>query len=332
MQDYRVQLDSYSGPMDLLLYLIRREEVDIYDIPIAHILGQYLQYVRLLEAMDPNGVGEFLVLAATLMEVKSRMLLPKPPPEEDGDDALDPRADLVRQLLAYRAFREAAGQLRDEADTHSKRFGRPGLELPKDDGEQEVDIEDAQIWDLLTAFNKLLASVGAKRGMHEVLYDDTPVSLHATDIQDRLERDGPAMPFEKIFEGGTRGEMIGLFLALLELIRQDRVRIEQSEQFGTIVIHLIDATPIGEPNEDLEEPAEPIDAPLEEIEEGQGVSEAVFADEEDDLEDDQDEFSRQIDSVEVGEVDLGRSFDRELPADAESESINAEEHPGDDAS
>src|SRR5512143_3454754 len=86
MQNYRVQLDSYSGPMDLLLYLIRREEVDIYDIPISRILDQYIQYVRLLEVMDPDGVGEFLVLAATLMEVKSRLLLPKPPPEEaEGD-------------------------------------------------------------------------------------------------------------------------------------------------------------------------------------------------------------------------------------------------------
>ena len=91
MQDYKVQLDTYSGPMDLLLYLIRREEVDIYDIPIAHILEQYLEYVRLLEMLDPDMVGDFLVLAATLMEIKSRMLLPKPPPEE-GDEEFDDSA------------------------------------------------------------------------------------------------------------------------------------------------------------------------------------------------------------------------------------------------
>jgi segregation and condensation protein A len=333
MQNYRVQLDSYSGPMDLLLYLIRREEVDIYDIPITHILGQYIQYVRLLEVMDPDGVGEFLVLAATLMEIKSRMLLPKPPPEADDSDLLDPRADLVRQLLAYRAFRDAAGQLGERAETHAQRFPRPKIRLPNDD-ENEVDIEDAQIWDLLTAFNKLLASIGAKRGVHEVHYDDTPITLHAADVQDRLQREGPSMPFEKIFEGRSRGEMIGLFLALLELIRQDRVRIEQPEVFGPILVHLINAEPITEvmasasergfkEYEDREEEEEkPEEAPFEEVAPGQEGLEAVFADEEDDME--EDEYSRQINSVQVSEIDLGRSLDDEPPA---SDSDDADDQP-----
>ncbi|MBI4579474.1 MAG: segregation/condensation protein A, partial [Planctomycetes bacterium] len=213
MQDYRVQLDSYSGPMDLLLYLIRRDEIDIYDIPISRILDQYLGYVRLVEQLDPDAIGDFLVLAATLMEIKSRLLLPKPPPEEGGDDLLDPRADLVRQLLAYRTFREAAARLADRAELHAQRFGRPALDLPA--GEGEVDLEEVQIWDLLTAFNRLLAAVGQAKATHDVRYDDTPVALHAADVLDRLEREGPTMPFERIFEGRTRSEMIGLFLALL---------------------------------------------------------------------------------------------------------------------
>jgi segregation and condensation protein A len=333
MQNYRVQLDSYSGPMDLLLYLIRREEVDIYDIPIARILDQYIQYVRLLEVMDPDLVGEFLVLAATLMEIKSRLLLPKPPPEEADGDWLDPRADLVRQLLAYRAFREAAGELGHRADTHAQRFPRPKIRLPNDE-ENEVDLEDAQIWDLLTAFNKLLASVGAKRGIHEVLYDDTPITLHAADVQDRLQREGPSLPFEKIFEGRTRGEMIGLFLALLELIRQDRVRIEQAEVFGTIVVHLINPLPITEVmasasergfkeyEEKQEAPEESEEAPLEEVAPGQEGLEAVFAEEEEDIEED-DEYSRRIKSVQVSEVDLGRSLDEEPPADEPDGSAEA---------
>jgi len=243
MQDYRIQLDTYSGPMELLLYLIRRDEVDIYDIPIARILEQYLRYVRLLEVLDPEVVGDFLVMAATLMEIKSRMLLPKPPPEEnDGEDLLDPRADLVRQLLAYRAFREAAGELGRRAETHANRFGRPPVELPEQDG--AVDLDNVQVWDLLAAFNKLMASVGVQRAFHEVKYDDTPITLHAVDIQDRLVRDGPSMVFEAVFEGRTRSQMIGLFLALLELIRQRRVRIEQADSCGPILVHLIDATPI----------------------------------------------------------------------------------------
>ncbi|MDM8005818.1 MAG: segregation/condensation protein A [Phycisphaerae bacterium] len=320
MQNYRVQLDTYSGPLDLLLYLIRREEVDIYDIPISRILDQYIQHVQVLEVMDPDGVGDFLVMAATLMEIKSRLLLPKPPPEVGDEDLLDPRADLVRQLLAYRAFRDAAGLLGKRADEHAKRFGRPKLRLPSE-GENDVDIEDVQIWDLLTAFNKLLASVGVRRGVHEVIYDDTPVTLHAADIQDRLQREGPSMPFEKIFEGRTRSEMIGLFLALLELIRQDRVRIEQTEIFGPIFVHLIDATPITEvmasadergfkeyaPGEEEEQQTE--EAPLEEVSPQEEGLEAVFEDEEDELAEEDDEYRRRINAIEIGNIDLGRSLD-----------------------
>jgi len=330
MQNYKIQLDTYSGPMDLLLYLIRRDEVDVYDIPIARILGQYIEYIRLLEMLDPDAVGDFLVMAATLMEIKSRMLLPKPPPEEMDDEEFDPRADLVRQLLAYRAFREAADRLKGCKDQHSRRFGRPRMDVPQDD-DQEVDIEDAQIWDLLTAFNKLLASVGQRRTTHDVVYDDTPITLHATDILDRLERDGPAMAFEEIFEGRTRSEMIGLFLALLELIRQARVRVDQSQTLGKIMVHLLDATPITElaVTESDEEDGEDAfaDAPFEEEAEGaEEESQAVFVDE--DLWDDQDEddeFSQRIKAVEIGEVDLGRSLSEESPPESENAADQAED-------
>jgi segregation and condensation protein A len=328
MSDYRVQLDAYSGPMDLLLYLIRRDEVDVYDIPISRILEQYLGYVKLLEQVDPEVVGEFLVLAATLMEIKSRMLLPKPPPEQLGDDTLDPRADLVRQLLAYRTYREAALRLADKAELHSQRFARPGQEVP---GDESVDLEDVQIWDLLTAFNKLLAAVGRSKATHDVRYDDTPVALHAADVLDRLEREGPTMPFERIFEGRSRSEMVGLFLALLELIRQHRVRIQQELAFGAIVVTLVDATPItsvleARSDEEIaaeneaalefeDEPAEPEpeieieDAPFEEVE-PHSHSEAVFEEEDED----EDEFSRRINAVEIADVDLGRSLRTAEPA------------------
>lgn len=318
MQDYKVQLDSYSGPLDLLLYLIRRDEIDVYDIPIARVLAQYLDYVKLLEELDPDGAGEFLVLAATLMEIKSRLLLPKPPPEsQEGEDWLDPRADLVRQLLAYRAFRDAADGLNRLAVLRAQRFARTPPEMDGEPG--QVDIEDVQIWDLMNVFNKLLAAVGKQRAMHEVVYDDTPITLHAADILDRLQREGPAMRFETIFEGRTRAEMIGLFLALLELIRQDRVRIEQTEQFGSIGVHLIDATPITtvmaaadhaafkEVNVEPESAVEPVDL-------GAAESAPGFEDEADGEE--QDEFSRRIGAIEIAEVDLGKSDDS--PGDPES--------------
>lgn len=312
MQEYKVQLDGYSGPLDLMLFLIRRDEIEIYDIPIARVLGQYLEYVRLLEELDPDAAGEFLVLAATLMEIKSRLLLPKPPPEStEGEDWLDPRADLVRQLLAYRSFRDAAEGLDQLATVRSQRFTRTPPELA--DEPQDVDIEDVQIWDLLNVFNKLLAAVGKQRAAHEVVYDDTPITLHAADILDRLEREGPAIRFESIFEGRTRGEMIGLFLALLELIRQDRVRVEQERLFGSIQVHLIDATPITTVLEKADRAAfkEPSadTGPVAAAE----IIESVYATEE---EEEGDDFSRRIDAIAVGEVDLAQDLVHDEPTES----------------
>lgn len=324
MQDYRIQLDTYSGPMDLLLYLTRREEVDIYDIPIARILEQYLEFIRLLEQLDPESVGDFMVMAATLMEIKSRMLLPRNLPEDaEGADLLDPRADLVRQLLAYRSFREAAGALGRRAELHMSRFNRPRLDAPGDG--EAVDLDEVQIWDLLQAFNKLMSSVGIKPAVHEVKYDDTPITLHALDISDRLQREGPSLPFSRLFEGRTRAQMIGLFLAMLELIRQRRVRVEQPDHSGEIIIHLLDATPITTTADDeLDvEDGEPDEA--EDFREEVSTTEAeeavlIAADEEDE---DEDDFGRKLKSIEIGEVDLGRSSEPDgPPADEENAGEN----------
>ena len=238
MSEYRVNLDSYNGPLDLLLYLIRRDEVDIYDIPVARVTQQYIQYVDVLKSLDPNLAGEFLVMAATLVEIKSRMLLPTPPPEElqATDVSIDPRAELVRQLLEYKAFKDAAGDLEKAAQTQALRFPRKPA-LPQVDP-TELDIEDVQIWDLMDAFSKLLAAVGQTRRAHEVIYDDTPQELHQTDILDRLSREG-TMTFARIFEGRTsRGEIVGLFLGLLELVRQKQVIVTQEAGFAEIFVHI----------------------------------------------------------------------------------------------
>jgi segregation and condensation protein A len=263
-------------------------------------------------------------MAATLMEIKSRLLLPKPPVEEEEDDSLDPRADLVRQLLAYRAYREAAHSLRDRSELRAAKWARPGQDMPEE--KEEVDIEEAQIWDLMTAFNKLLAQTGQGPVQHEVLYDDTPITLHAADVLDRLERDGPVMRFEQIFEGRSRGEMIGLFLALLELIRQDRVRVEQPDNLGQINVHLIDATPIttvmdsakdtgfkegGEKEVEEDEAVEEYDANAAAARAEADMLEELMAEE------DEDEISRQINAVQIGEVDLGRKVE-DAPDSSES--------------
>ncbi len=242
MSNFRVDLEVYNGPLDLLLFLIRREEVDIYDIPIARITKQYVAFVSLIEAIDPNLAGDFLVLAATLMEIKSRTLLPRPPAEEGEEEMVDPRLELVRQLLEYKTFKDAARLLGASAQLQALKCPRQPAMPAADPG--ELDVEEVAIWDLLEAFNKLLEQTGRQAAIHDIAYDDTPVALHATDIVDSLERAHGSQAFNEVFAGRTKAELIGLFLALLELIRQRRVRAEQDRPFGIIVLHLLDASPI----------------------------------------------------------------------------------------
>ncbi len=236
MEDYRVKLDIYNGPMDLLLYLIRREEVDIYDIPIARVTEQYIQYVELIKGLDPNIAGDFLVLAATLIEIKTRMLLPRVPNEEGGEEGveIDPRAELVKQLLEYKAFKDASEDLREAADQRAMRHHRRPATPEMQD--KELDLEDAQVWDLVDAFSSLMAEIGQANTFTEVIYDDTPVELHQADIMDRLARDG-RLTFRQIFAGRTnRTEIVGLFLALLELVRINQITAAQEQNFGDIYI------------------------------------------------------------------------------------------------
>jgi segregation and condensation protein A len=238
-EDYRVNLDIYAGPLDLLLWLIRRDEVDIYDIPIARVTEQYVKYCEMIHAVDPNLAGDFLVMAATLMEIKTRMLLPAPEvDEETGEEvAIDPRAELVRQLLEYKAFKDAAADLDELRERAERRHPHHPVE-PEMDDQPAVDLEDVGVWDLVEAFSQIMESIGAEPGGREVIYDDTPVEMHAENLLDRLHSDG-RLRLEQVFEGHTsRSEMIGLFMATLELVRQKLVLVRQDRNFGSIALEL----------------------------------------------------------------------------------------------
>jgi len=244
MREYLVRTDIYNGPMDLLLYLIRRNEVDLYDIPVADITRQYVEYVSVLQTIDPNVAGEFLVMAATLLEIKSRLLLPRPVTESgDEEDLSDPRLELVRQLLEYKKFKDASFELSAAAESQAAKWPRVPVKVaPTPPG--EVDMDDVQIWDLVAAFNQLMTSIGVRTTTHDVVFDDTPIALHAVDIVDRLQRENGEMQFAAIFLNRTKSEMIGLFLALLELMRQQRVRITQEHNAAAIHVALLSAEPI----------------------------------------------------------------------------------------
>lgn len=269
-QDYRVSLDVYSGPLDLLLFLIQRDEIDVYDIPIARITKQYVEYVELLRLIDPEVVSEFLVLAATLMEIKSRMLLPNPPPDETEEEMIDPRLELVRQLLEYKQFKDAAHSLDAAATQRALKHARFPATAPIAD--DDIELENLDIWDLFEAFNGLLKQIG-KAGMpYQIDVDDTPVELHADDILDSIDRAGGRQAFEEIFSGRTKGEMIGLFLALLELIRRHRIRVVQDRAFGPILLYLLDRRPLDHET-DLEEEGPQDQVPYDDTHRADGLEE-----------------------------------------------------------
>ncbi|MGD8453554.1 MAG: segregation/condensation protein A [Phycisphaerae bacterium] len=251
-EPYRVQLDVFTGPLDLLLYLIRRDELDIQDIPIARVTEQYITYVKMLEELDPNTAGDFLVMAATLLEIKSRALLPTPPLEAlDGEDE-DPRSSLVRQLLEYKRFKDAARSLGSAADDRAKRYVRKPADLPPD--LQGIDLEEAQVWDLLDAFNRVMTAIGQGPGGRVLQYEETPIELNAAEIVAILQQEGPTT-FRDLFDGQhDRGTVVGRFLALLELVRSKRVRAEQDRNFGTIYLFLLEEEPELPPEEELAEP------------------------------------------------------------------------------
>jgi len=241
--EYRVELDVYNGPLDLLLYLIKRDELDIYDIPIARITDSYLGYVNMLremkdrEGLDINVAGEFLVMAATLMEIKSATLLPRPPSNENQDgvsaaqELTDPRYELVQQLLEYKRLKDSATLLERRQREQESRFARvPALPEGAAEEPPPVDLDEVQIWDLLASFDRLMKEVGVRKPRyHEVLYDDTPIDLHAADIEDRLRREGKLTLRQLIVGRKSRSEMIGVFLALLELIREKKILVEQDQ-------------------------------------------------------------------------------------------------------
>ncbi len=244
MADYRVNLDTFAGPLDLLLYLVRKEEVDIYDIPIAKITDQYIRYIELLKSLDIDLAGDFLVMAATLMQIKSAMLLPRAEPDQFQDEDLsDPRTELVRQLLEYKKFKDAANLLNAAADEQQERYPRPGtlIERLKPDTEPELDIEQVSIWDLLEAFDSVCKAIGTVGDIRHI-QDDTPIDLYQIEILHRLQTEGP-LTFEWIFESrAKRVVMVGLFLALLELVRSKLIWAEQPAQ-STIYLRSLTEEP-----------------------------------------------------------------------------------------
>jgi segregation and condensation protein A len=238
--DYRVDLETFRGPLDLLLYLVKREEVDVRDIPIARVAEQFKAYLDVLTLIDVEGAGDFLVMAATLMEIKSKMLLPRSEGEETEEE--DPRMGLVRQLLQYKQFKDAASQLEELAEQQAARLPRQPPTAPGPAG--APPLRPVELWDLVSAFGRLMRETLATRPQ-DYIVDQTPLHIYMEGVLARLQREGP-LPFSALFTPPhSRSRLVGLFLAVLELSKGKRIVPEQPDLFGDIFISL--APPVTEP-------------------------------------------------------------------------------------
>ena len=237
-QSYSVKLDKFEGPLDLLLHLIRKNELDIYDIPIALITRQYLEYLSFLKELNLEVAGDFLVMASTLLQIKSRMLLPDPEPDEgEGDVEEDPRAELVRRLLDYQRYKEAGLHLGDREilgrEVFSRHVSEPGLVAETaDDGPLELDL-----FELAEAFRALLVRIPAARA-HEVTgFDSISIADAINEILSSLQ-EHEMVEFEHLFSlECTKERLVVTFLALLELCRLKLAKVIQNTQCGSIFIY-----------------------------------------------------------------------------------------------
>jgi segregation and condensation protein A len=229
----RIQLPIFEGPLDLLLFLIKREKIDIHDIPIAPITRQYVEYLDLMRELNLDVAGEFMVMAATLIHIKSKMLVPIQPTEAEGEEeAVDPREELVRRLLEFQRYKEAAGVLHQQAQIRAAQWTRPETVVPTFDDAGEEMLE-AGLYDLIAAFKELLERRKTLLA-HEVESEGPPVEARMEELLAMI-REGESLEFLELFASlETKIAKITTFLALLELIRLKRVRVYQRGMFGPI--------------------------------------------------------------------------------------------------
>ncbi len=237
MNDYKIKLKIFQGPLDLLLYLIKKNEVNIYDIPISDITKQYLEYLEFMKVLDLDIAGEFLVMAATLLLIKSKMLLPQEEVSLDQEiPDEDPREELVKRLLEYKKFKEVAMVLKEKEEEGSEIFRR-FLSLPEDSIELEDDSQgfEASIFDLISAFTEVLKNI-PKEDFNIILEEEHNVEEKISFILTLLDQKG-VIYFNSIWTRiRSRIEAVVFFLAILELIRQKKIIIRQIGLFGEIKI------------------------------------------------------------------------------------------------
>jgi segregation and condensation protein A len=244
MGEYKVQFEVFEGPLDLLLYLVKKEEVDIYEVNLTHLATQFIAYIELMRQLDLEVAGEFLLMASTLMYIKSRELLPTDQQvEAEGEEEEDPRWELIRQLVEYRKFKDAAAQLQSRELEQESTFPRlPARPDPVDPA--AAPRAEASLFDLISAVGQVLKRVQEREGPREIYEDPWTVSQKIEHLRDLLQ-ERPRLRFSELFaQTTTRSEVVATFLALLELIRLRAVTAVQSAAFGEIDLERLTSPPV----------------------------------------------------------------------------------------
>ncbi len=233
--NWRLNIDIFEGPLDLLLFLIKEQKMDIYDVPILDITKQYMEYLDIMQDLNLDVAGEYLLMASELARIKSKMLLPRQEVEgETEEEGEDPRVELTRRLLEYKRFKEAAFELRKKEFDKQQVFARHGPTLP--DLSEEVDISNVSPFDLLNAFQKIIKKKNLKKD-YEIEVTTLSVSDRITYVLEILSS-AESVTFESLFTPvNTRQEVIVLFLAILELMRLGLIRVQQTDAFQTIRVY-----------------------------------------------------------------------------------------------
>lgn len=234
--DYRVELsDIYSGPLDLLLYLVKKDEIAIHEISISRITEQFIGYIELLQMLDVNIASEFLVMAATLMHIKSHSLLPAGEGMEDGGED-DPKFELIQQLLEYKRYKDLTAALKGRGEDAARRFSRPKIRLADDDvNDLTLELGDVTVWDLLEKFSNLMSQT-LMNEPSVIRDDERPISEYMDELMAGFDN-APCIYFHSLFATlRDKMVMIGYFLALLELVRSKKVKVQQDAGFDRIRI------------------------------------------------------------------------------------------------
>ncbi|WP_445664004.1 segregation and condensation protein A [Fodinibius sp. AD559] len=222
---YRVQLKNFEGPLDLLLFFIKRDELDIYDIPISYITNQFLEYINLMEELDLDVASEFILMASMLMSIKAKMMLPQEESEEELDEH-DPRYELVQRLLEYKRYKEMAGKMEDVAEEAQKSYFRGYTEVDQVDKQASGEaLKDVTMFDLMAAFNKVLADIKKQESVHHVEKIEFTIEEQSEYVLDRLQQNGRTSFRAMCNELNNLTKIVVTFLAILEMLKERQINL-----------------------------------------------------------------------------------------------------------